>query len=226
MQIGAAAKGTYGANELVVDGLFRDTFDSSQILWNSPPAWIIRSAAYPISTGLSHATSAPPTAQTAGPTLNKGEKNQLSSRASRDPPHTLSPAPATHPAPAIPEIQVCTTKHPLSFAYSPTHKLSKSLPLQPPKYGSGADTKHVCFNFSTDGWCKCSGIPLGKSSKRLKPCYRLHVSLDPSGPYSSDPAEHFVDLVWFLQTDGVADYFILSDEFATLQQYKDALARL
>jgi hypothetical protein len=141
--------------------------------------------------------------------------------------------PAATPAPAAANIVVSSTKH-LVFALSPNlsandkqaapggilYKLTKSLLVQPPKYDPSTDAKHICFNFTMDGWCKCSGIPSGKwGSGKRKACYRLYVSLDGDGPHSSDPTKYFVDVIWFLQTPGVATYFIPSDEFATSQQY-------
>ena len=228
----------------IIDGVFRDNFDSSQALRNSPPAWILRSSSRGAGAGFSQLMDSYLPTRAAGTKASKqGEKQSTGPRAlrDRDPPRPSSPTPVpvAVPAPVDEPVPTITTKHPL-FALSPDlasadkkvapggllYKLCKSLAIPPPKYGSEPDIKQMCFNFTTDGWCKCSGIFDGKNQKKRKPCYRLHVSLDADGPHSSDPAAHFVDVVRFLQKPGVADFFIPSDEFATSQQYRDALALL
>jgi hypothetical protein len=220
----------------IVDGLFRDSFDSSQTLRNQPPSWIMRSPPRP--GGSSIQPHAAPAAR--GGRLgrhNQGEPLPPSgARSLRDRPVSSTPTPA--PAQATPDdgVTVVTTAHPL-FALSPNlpaadrvsapgqilYKLSKSLSVDIPKYGEGDSTKRICFNFTTDGWCKCLGMV--QAGKRKK-CYRLHLSLEPNSPQRSDPSTYFKDVVRFLQAPGVADYFIPSDEFATSQQYRDALASL
>jgi hypothetical protein len=145
-------------------------------------------------------------------------------------PSTITPA----PAPPLPDenVPIVTTTHPL-FALSPNlraadrsaapgqllFKLSKSLNVEFPMYGVGDSAKRICFNFTTDGCCKCAGTLKAGKHKR---CYRLHISLEPDSPQRSDPAAYFKDILHFLQAPGVND-FIPSDEFTTSQLYRDAL---
>jgi hypothetical protein len=99
--------------------------------------------------------------------------------------------------------------------------------INPPMYGAKdtQNAKHICFNFTTDGFAVCSGQHQGASAKR-KACNRLHLSLDPSGSMASDPASHFVEIVRFLSNPQVANYFEPTDQFATSQQYLDAVVLL
>jgi hypothetical protein len=101
--------------------------------------------------------------------------------------------------------------------------LSKSLNVEFPMYGVGNSAKRICFNFTMDGCCKCAGTL--KAGKR-KRCYCLHISLELDSPQQLDPTDYFKDILRFLQAPGVSDYFIPSNEFATLQLYRDALASL
>jgi hypothetical protein len=221
----------------IVDGLFRDSFDSSQTLRNPPPAWILRPSSR--AGGGSIPTPVAPPGRGGRPgRQNQGELMPAAgARQSRDRPpvpSTTTPAPASSPPDE--DVIVATTTHPL-FALSPNlraadksaapgqllFRLSKSLNVEFPMYGVGDSAKRICFNFTTDGCCKCAGTL--KAGKR-KRCYRLHISLEPDSPQRSDPADYFKDILRFLQAPGVSDYFIPSDEFATSQLYRDALASL
>jgi hypothetical protein len=118
---------------------------------------------------------------------NQGEPlPPAGARSSRDHPVSSTQAPA--PAQATPDygVTVVTTAHPL-FALSSNllsadqvsalgqilYKLSKSLSMDIPIYGEGDSAKRICFNFTTDGWCKCLGmVQAGKQKK----CYHLHLT--------------------------------------------------
>jgi len=220
----------------IVDGLFRDSFDSSQTLRNSPPSWMLRSSQRAGGGGF-HLPAAPPIrGGRPGRNIQGEPQPAAGARHPRDRPASSTPAPAPASPPPDEDVTVVTTTHPL-FALSPNlrpadrssapgqilFKLSKSLSVEFPKYGVGDSAKRICFNFTTDGCCKCSGTL--KAGKRKK-CFRLHISLEPDSPQRLDPPAYFTDVVRFLQAPGVNDYFIPSDEFATSQMYRDALASL
>jgi hypothetical protein len=96
--------------------------------------------------------------------------------------------------------------------------------LPVPKYGTGSNRKFVCFSYTMMEGRSCPGYFVQSGKK--KTCERLHVNLDPSGPFWDDPSSHFVKLVHFLKTPGVADHFIPTDAFATSQQFRDAESSL
>jgi hypothetical protein len=102
----------------IVDGLFRNSFDSSQTLRNPPPSWIMRSSPRP---GVS---STQPHAAPAARGGRLGRHNQgeplppAGARSLGDSPVSSTPTPAPAQATFDDGVTVVTTAHPL-FALSP-----------------------------------------------------------------------------------------------------------
>jgi hypothetical protein len=141
----------------IVDGLFRDSFNSSQTLHNPPPSWITRSSPRPGANGIQ--PHAAPAAH--GGCLGRHNQGEPlppvgGARNLRDCP--VSSTSARAPAQATPDdgVMVVTTVHPL-FALSRNlssadqvstpgqilYKLSKSLSVDIPKYGEGDSAKRI-----------------------------------------------------------------------------------
>lgn len=219
----------------MVTSTFHDHFDHCQPLREDPPAWIIRSAprvvvsALPLAAGSAPAASASKNPQ--------GEKKPAaSSRASTRERSSSTPPAAASSSSSVPVEQ--RTSYPLLALSSKMpsgskdkwpgqvlYHVNKSLNIHAPEYGPPGNSKHICFNFTTDGFAVCSGQHQGAGARR-KACNRLHLSLDPSAATASDPASHYVSIVRFLQNPTVANYFEPSDVFATSQQFKDATSLL
>jgi hypothetical protein len=206
-----------------VSSTFQENFAHCQTLRSDPPQWIFASAA-------------------ARYNDKKGEYTKDSNRDKRDrkqppPPTTVTPSSSSSP-PAVVEHR---TSHPL-FALSPKlstefrgqqpgqllYHMKKVLKISAPLYGSSSakNTRVICFNFTTEGFCRCDGIHSSRPAGKTRTCNRLHICLSPTSPHASDPAEYFVEIVRYLQNPAVGDFFVPTEEFATSKRYLDAVALL
>jgi hypothetical protein len=102
-------------------------------------------------------------------------------------------------------------------------KVTKSMNVQVPRYGTRSAQKFMCFDYMTEG-NNCKGYFI--QSGRKKTCHCLHVNLDPNDSFQSNRSSHFVDLVCFLETPGIEEHFVPTDAFATSQQLRDAESSL
>jgi hypothetical protein len=217
----------------MIKKMFHENFDHCQMLRNDPPAWIIWPAQRTGSAIPSTVTLIPKGEQKAA-----ADRDRDRDRAQRARPSSTASTPAASSSAREPVTE--STEYPL-FAYSPnlpasSHNkwpgqllfhIKKTLQVNPPSYGNPAtnNTKAVCFNFSTEKFCKCDGTHKGAGAKKVT-CNRIHLCLGPSNAHASDPAEYFLDIVRFLKNPKVADYFVPTDAFATSKQYLDAVALL
>jgi hypothetical protein len=222
--------------------ILQDNYDSSEMLRTEPPSWMIRASSRPGGLGPLLEAYLPSGAAAPAPASSQ-QCEQTSSRPhgnhERVRPAAGSPAPAlaAAPAPGLDTFVELSTQYPL-VATAPNvsaaikqksaswqlWQVTKTMNLPVPKYGAGSNRKFLCFSYMTEGH-SCPGYFVRSGKK--KPCDRLHVNLDPSGPFWDDPSSHFIALVCFLKTPGIANHFIPTDAFATSQQqFRDAESSL